>query len=121
MAGIRLVAHGESLLAPAVTRRLIEAFVRERPPLRPPSELQELTARELEIFEELARGRSNAEIAARLVVSTTTVKTHVARVLSKLGLRDRVQAVVYAYESGVVSPGDQGEGTGSERARSGGT
>jgi DNA-binding NarL/FixJ family response regulator len=106
VAGIRMVAQGDSLLAPAVTRRLIEAFVRDHPPDRqPPPALAELTARELEILRLLARGLSNAEIAAELVVSTTTVKTHVARVLSKLGLRDRVQAVVFAYETGVVAPG----------------
>jgi DNA-binding NarL/FixJ family response regulator len=106
VAGIRLVARGDSLLAPAVTRRLIEAFVRDHPPARPaPPELEDLTPRELEILREIARGLSNAEIAAALVVSTTTVKTHVARVLAKLDLRDRVQAVVYAYENGVVAPG----------------
>jgi DNA-binding NarL/FixJ family response regulator len=106
VAGIRLVAQGQALLAPAVTRRLIEAFVRDHPaPREPPAELGELTARELEILSLIARGLSNAEIAAELVVSTTTVKTHVARVLAKLGLRDRVQAVVFAYENGVVAPG----------------
>jgi DNA-binding NarL/FixJ family response regulator len=89
-----------------VTRRLIESFVRDHPRTPEPlPELQELTARESEILELIARGLSNAEIAERLVVSSTTVKTHVARVLSKLGLRDRVQAVVLAYEAGVVSPG----------------
>ena len=88
-----------------VTRRLIESFVRARPrtPESPPG-LEELTARELEILGLIARGLSNAEIAEQLVVSTTTVKTHVARVLSKLDLRDRVQAVVLAYEAGIVVP-----------------
>ncbi len=106
VAGIRVVAQGDSLLAPPVTRRLIEAFVRDhRPARRPAPGLEELTARELEILRLIARGLSNAEIADELVVSTTTVKTHVARVLSKLGLRDRVQAVVYAYEAHVVAPG----------------
>jgi DNA-binding NarL/FixJ family response regulator len=106
VAGLRVVALGDSLLAPALTRRLIEAFVRDHPPSRPaPPELAELTARELETLRLIARGMANAEIAEQLVVSTTTVKTHVARVLAKLGLRDRVQAVVYAYENGVVSPG----------------
>ena len=106
VAGIRVVAEGDSLLSPSVTRRLIESFVREHPrtPESPPG-LEELTARELEILGLIARGLSNAEIAEQLVVSTTTVKTHVARVLSKLDLRDRVQAVVLAYEAGIVSPG----------------
>jgi DNA-binding NarL/FixJ family response regulator len=107
VAGIRAVSEGDSLLAPSVTRRLIECFVREHPPPpTPPQELEELTAREREIFELVARGLSNAEIAERLVVSATTVKTHVARVLSKLGLRSRVQVVVLAYESGVVRVGE---------------
>jgi DNA-binding NarL/FixJ family response regulator len=90
-----------------VTRRLIQEFSRSAPSRRegPPPELEELTPRELEVFGLLARGLSNAEIAAELIVSETTVKTHVARILMKLGVRDRVQAVVLAYESGVVSPG----------------
>jgi DNA-binding NarL/FixJ family response regulator len=104
--GIRVVASGEALLAPAVTRRLIEDFSRARPARadRPPG-LDELTPRELEVLGLIARGLSNAEIAESLVVGETTVKTHVARVLMKLGLRDRVQAVVLAYESGLVTPG----------------
>jgi DNA-binding CsgD family transcriptional regulator len=98
-----VVAEGESLLSPSVTRRLIEAFVRDHPRASsPPAELEELTARELEILRLVARGLSNAEIAEHLVVSSTTVKTHVAHVLSKLGLRDRVQAVVFAYDGGIV-------------------
>jgi DNA-binding NarL/FixJ family response regulator len=106
VAGIRVVVEGDSLLSPTVTRRLIESFVRDHPRAsKPPAQLEELTPRELEILELVARGLSNAEIAEELVVSGTTVKTHVARVLSKLGLRDRVQAVVLAYETGVVSPG----------------
>ena len=106
VAGIRIVAEGDSLLSPSVTRRLIESFIRERQQApKPPPELEELTARELEILGLIARGLSNAEIAEQLVVSGTTVKTHVARVLSKLGLRDRVQAVVLAYEAGIVVPG----------------
>jgi len=106
VAGIRIVAEGDSLLSPSVTRRLIESFIRERPQApEPPPELEELTARELEILGLIAQGLSNAEIAEQLVVSGTTVKTHVARVLSKLGLRDRVQAVVLAYEAGIVVPG----------------
>ena len=110
VAGIRSVASGDSLLGPSVTRRLIQEFVR-RPPgaLRtPPPELARLTAREVEVLRMMARGRSNAEIATEIFVSETTVKTHVAHVLAKLGVRDRVQAVVFAYESGVVLPGDSG-------------
>jgi DNA-binding NarL/FixJ family response regulator/class 3 adenylate cyclase len=108
VAGIRAVASGEALLAPAVTRRVIEEFVRRPPeaaPATPPPTLEELTPRELEVLKLVARGLSNAEIAEELVVSPATVKTHVARVLTKLGLRDRVQAVVLAYESGVVAAG----------------
>jgi DNA-binding NarL/FixJ family response regulator len=106
-AGIRVVASGEALLAPSITRRLIEEFASARPaePVTPPKAFDELTARELEVFRCIARGLSNAEIARELVVSETTVKTHVARLLMKLGLRDRVQAVVLAYESGIVTPG----------------
>ncbi|HEX6653698.1 MAG TPA: response regulator transcription factor [Thermoleophilaceae bacterium] len=104
--GIRVVAHGDALLAPSVTKRLIHEFSRGPSANRkPPPELEELTPRELEVFALIARGMSNAEIAEELVVSETTVKTHVARVLMKLGVRDRVQAVVLAYESGVVAPG----------------
>ena len=103
-AGIRVVAGGEALLAPSITRRLIEEFANARPaePVVPPKAFDELTARELEVFRCIARGLSNAEIAGELIVSETTVKTHVARMLMKLGLRDRVQAVVLAYESGLV-------------------
>jgi DNA-binding NarL/FixJ family response regulator/class 3 adenylate cyclase len=104
--GIRAVASGDALLAPLITKRVIEEFVR-RPPeaaRTPPPELAELTERENEVLKLLARGLSNAEIAAELFVSETTVKTHVAHVLRKLDLRDRVQAVVFAYESGVVQP-----------------
>ncbi len=104
--GIRAVAAGEALLAPTVTRRLIEEFARVGPASRArPAELDELTPRELEVLRLLARGMSNAEIAAHFVLGETTVKTHVAHVLNKLGLRDRVQAVVLAYESGLVTPG----------------
>jgi len=106
VAGIRVIAEGESLLAPTVTRRFIEAFLRDRPPAPGPEPaLAELTDRELEVLRLIARGLSNTEIANQLIVSATTVKTHVARVLSKLGLRDRVQAVVLAYETGIVTPG----------------
>jgi DNA-binding NarL/FixJ family response regulator len=107
VAGIRAVASGDALLAPSVTRRVIEEFVR-RPPdsmRTAPPELAELTARELEVLKLMARGLANAEIAKELFVSETTVKTHVAHVLMKLRLRDRVQAVVFAYESGLVLPG----------------
>jgi len=104
---IRVVAGGEALLAPVVTRRVIEEFVR-RPRGGPkPRGLEELTAREHEVLTLVARGLSNAEIAKELFVGETTVKTHVARMLMKLGLRDRVQAVVLAYEHGVVEPGQQ--------------
>jgi DNA-binding NarL/FixJ family response regulator len=106
VAGIRAVAEGQALLAPAITRRLIETFVQSPPRAAPPPpELEELTDREHEVLRLMARGLSNAEIANELIVSSTTVKTHVARVLSKLGLRDRVQAVVLAYETGIVAPG----------------
>ncbi len=105
-AGIRVVAQGEALLAPSITKRLIQEFAAAAPvAATPPKGLDELTARELEVFGLVARGLSNAEIAAELIVSETTVKTHVARVLMKLGLRDRVQAVVLAYESGIAVPG----------------
>ena len=100
-AGIRAVAAGEALLAPTVTRRLIEEFARVRPaPQARPAELDELTPREFDVLRHLARGLSNAEIAEQLFLSDTTVKTHVAHLLGKLGLRDRVQAVVLAYETG---------------------
>jgi DNA-binding NarL/FixJ family response regulator len=105
--GIKAVASGDALLAPSVTRRVIEEFVR-RPPnaaRTPPPGLEELTVRELEVLKLIARGLSNREIAKELFVGDTTVKTHVARILMKLRLRDRVQAVVFAYEFGVVQPG----------------
>ncbi len=105
LTAIQVVAEGGSLFAPSVTRRLIEEFSR-RVPTAPPRALEELTTRELEVLRLLAQGRSNAEIAAHLVVSEHTVKTHVAHILQKLDLRDRTQAVVVAYESGLVRPGD---------------
>jgi DNA-binding NarL/FixJ family response regulator len=106
VAGIHTVYEGESLLAPTVTRRLIQAFVRDHPPAQQPHpQLDDLTARELAILKLIARGLSNTEIADELVVANATVKTHVGRVLAKLGLRDRVQAVVLAYESGIIRPG----------------
>ena len=104
--GIRVVSR-DALLAPSITRRLIHEFARATPAAGPPPGFDELTAREVEVFKLVARGLSNAEIAAELVVSETTVKTHVARLLMKLGLRDRVQAVVLAYETGIAVPGGQ--------------
>ncbi|MDX6469403.1 MAG: hypothetical protein QOF75_1206 [Gaiellaceae bacterium] len=104
--GVRTVAEGDALLAPSVTRRLVEDFVSRPPPGQAvPPELDDLTDREQEVLRLIARGLSNGEIAAQLVVSEATVKTHVNRVFGKLRLRDRVQAVVLAYESGLVAPG----------------
>jgi DNA-binding NarL/FixJ family response regulator len=106
IAAVRAAAAGDALLAPSVTRRLIEAFARRAPETSPaPSRLASLTARERDVLLLLARGRSNAEIASALFVSEATVKTHVGNVLAKLGLRDRVQAVILAYETGIVVPG----------------
>jgi DNA-binding NarL/FixJ family response regulator len=103
---VRVIAGGEALLAPAVTRRLIAEFARLRPrPQAPPNGLEALTPRETEILGLVAEGLSNREIALRLVLSDETVKTHVSHVLRKLGLRDQAQAVVVAYESGLVVPG----------------
>ena len=103
---VRTVAAGEALLAPALVRRLIEDFVRRPAPgARPPAELDDLTEREREVLTLIAHGLANAEIAARLFVSEATVRTHVTHILAKLGLRDRVQAVVLAYETGLVQPG----------------
>jgi DNA-binding NarL/FixJ family response regulator len=108
VAAIRVVAGGDALLAPSVTKRVIEEFVAKGRSAQPkPRGLDELTAREHEVLILVARGLSNAEIAKELFVSETTVKTHVARVLMKLAIRDRVQAVVLAYEHGVVEPGQQ--------------
>ncbi|GAB3271634.1 response regulator transcription factor [Sinomonas notoginsengisoli] len=103
--GVRAVAAGETLLAPTVTRRLIEQFVRRPAPGRPAERLTGLTPRELEVLAAVGRGLSNTEVASELFLSETTVKTHLGRVLAKLGLRDRVQAVVLAYESGLIEPG----------------
>ena len=104
LAAIRIVLDGSSTFAPAVTARLVERFASAGEIVRPP-QLDELTPRELDVLTFLARGLTNAEIAAELVVSEHTVKTHVAHVLQKLGLRDRTQAVILAYESGLVRPG----------------
>jgi DNA-binding NarL/FixJ family response regulator len=106
IAAVRVVAAGDALIAPTITKRLIEQFARTAPPRTPPAALRELTPRELEILGLVARGMSNGEIATDLVLSQATVKTHVKRVLNKLGLRDRVQAVVLAYEAGLVTPGE---------------
>ena len=104
---VRVVARGDALLAPSVTRRLIERFAAQPASAAPLSgDLRTLTDREREVLREVARGRSNREIASVLVIAEQTVKTHVSRVLGKLGLRDRAQAVVLAYESGLVVPGD---------------
>ena len=107
IAGIRAVHSGESLLAPTVTRRMIESFISRPRSVAPESReaLASLTTREQEVLRLIARGMTNAEIASDLFVSETTVKTHVGRVLMKLGLRDRVQAVIYAYENGVATNG----------------
>jgi DNA-binding NarL/FixJ family response regulator len=103
---VRTVADGSALLDPALTRRLLEEWVKRPPPgAGVPAQLRQLTPRELDVFTGLARGRSNAEIAAELVLSETTVKSHVAHVLAKLDLRDRIQAVVLGYECGLVRPG----------------
>ena len=101
---VRTVAAGEALLAPAVTRRLIEDFCRGPEPGSVPDAARTLSERELDVLRLLARGLSNAEVAAELFLSEATVKSHVARLLQKLGLRDRVQTVVFAYESGLVKP-----------------
>jgi DNA-binding NarL/FixJ family response regulator len=110
VAAVRIVASGESLLAPAVTRAVIEEFARQQPAPAPtvPTTFSELTPREREVFDLLARGLSNPEICEQLVISEATAKTHVARIFQKLDLRDRVQAVIYAYETGLVAPGSVG-------------
>jgi DNA-binding NarL/FixJ family response regulator len=103
---VRVVAAGEALLSPSITRRLIADYARRPPASEQPAALAELTPRELEVLRLLARGLSNAEIARELVLGDATVKTHVARVFAKLGLHDRAQAVVLAYETGLITPGD---------------
>jgi DNA-binding NarL/FixJ family response regulator len=105
-AAVRIIASGEALLAPAVTRAVIEEFARHpAPPPGPPRAVADLTPREREVLDLLSRGLSNPEICRQLVISEATAKTHVARILQKLGLRDRIQAVIYAYENGLVTPG----------------
>lgn len=104
---VRSAARGDTLLAPGITRRLVEAYTRLPPPTSTvPERLLSLTPRELEVLAEIARGRSNAQIAGRLFLSEATVKSHITRILSKLGITDRVQAVIAAYECGLVRPGD---------------
>ncbi len=107
VAAVRIVASGDALLAPAVTRAVVEEFARQEPsaPAGPPAAVAELTPREREVLDLMVAGLSNPEICARLVISEATAKTHVARILQKLDVRDRVQAVIYAYESGLVRPG----------------
>jgi len=107
--GVRIVARGDALLAPQVTRRLIGEFARRPDPATAPPELAELTPREREVLALVAGGLSNAEIASGLVIADATVKSHVGAILMKLGLRDRVQAVVFAYEAGLVRPGERVE------------
>jgi DNA-binding NarL/FixJ family response regulator len=109
-AAVRIVASGEALLAPAVTRAVIEEFARHPPAVTPapPPAVVDLTPREHEVLGLLAAGLSNPEICERLVISEATAKTHVAHILQKLDLRDRVQAVIYAYENGLVAPGSGG-------------
>jgi DNA-binding NarL/FixJ family response regulator len=105
IAAIRVVAAGDALIAPTITKRLIEQFARTAPPRTPPAALQDLTPRETEILALIARGMSNSEIADCLILSHATVKTHIKHILNKLDLRDRVQAVVLAYEAGIITPG----------------
>jgi DNA-binding NarL/FixJ family response regulator len=105
VAAVRTVAAGESLLAPQITRRLVEDFCRRPPPGELPADAATLSERELDVLRLLARGLSNAEIGTQLYLSDATVKSHVARILHKLDLRDRAQVIVYAYESGLVRPG----------------
>jgi DNA-binding NarL/FixJ family response regulator len=107
-AAVRTIASGEALLAPTITRRLIEQFVERPLPGAMAPELSELTEREVDVLRHVARGLSNSEIAELFVVSEATIKTHVNRVLTKLGVRDRTQATVFAYETGLVVPGSQG-------------
>jgi DNA-binding NarL/FixJ family response regulator len=102
---VRTAHQGNALLAPSITRRLIEEFTQRRPTTPTTSELEQLSPREAEVFRLLARGLTNQEIADQLIVGENTVKTHVARILTKLSLRDRVQAVVLAYETGIITPG----------------
>ena len=119
IAAVRIVAAGDALIAPAITKRLIRQFARAAKPLTPTGALSDLTPREHEVLTLIARGLSNAEIATELIVGDATVKTHVTRLLNKLGLRDRVQAVVLAYETGLVTPNDDLEEPSNVRPVSG--
>jgi len=112
---VRMIAAGDALLGSTITRRLIEEFLAVPRALPPPAGFDELTSRELDVFRLVATGMSNAEIAAHLVIGETTVKTHVTRLLMKLGLRDRVQAVVLAYEAGIVHPANTRPAAGPDR------
>jgi len=107
VAGIRTVASGDAAVAPGITRRLIEAFAHHLPPGRAPTDnrLNQLTTREHQVLDELAKARSNGEIAQRLHITQATVKVHVSRILTKLELHDRAQVVVFAYETGIIQPG----------------
>lgn len=107
ISAVRVVAAGDALLAPSVTRRLITDFAKQRPRADQSPRLNGLTARETEVLVLIARGLSNQEIAERLILAEQTVKTHIGKVLSKLDLRDRAQAVIFAYESGLITPGEQ--------------
>jgi DNA-binding NarL/FixJ family response regulator len=105
---VRVCHHGDTLYGPTVTRRMVETYIRRRPTAGGvPPEVAHLTARELDVLQAIARGLSNAEIAAELYLGEATVKTHVAKLFAKLGLRDRIQAVVLAYETGLVTPGER--------------
>jgi DNA-binding NarL/FixJ family response regulator len=116
---IRVVARGEALLSPSVTRRVVQEFARHRRPPDPPENLSRLTPRELDVLRALAEGRSNAEISRLLFVGEATVKTHVSALLSKLALNDRVQAVIYAYEHGIVEPHGRSPGRHPDAGRGG--
>ena len=106
LAAVEIISRGDALLAPAVTRAVVEEFVRRPPPPeQPPARLEQLTAREGEVLQLLARGLANAEIAKDLYITEATVRTHVAHLLQKLDLRDRIHAVIYAYETGLIQPG----------------
>jgi len=118
LAAIRTVAAGDALLSPTVTKRVIKQFARTARP-QPPKELDELSAREREVFSLIARGLSNAEIGNELYISDTTVKTHITHILQKLGLRDRVQAVVLAYQTGLFETDAPGPAGGADRAQLG--
>jgi len=108
IAAVRIIAAGDALLAPAITNAVIAEFVRRSPRAQPSPALDALTGRELEVLQLVTRGLANSEISARLFISEATIRTHIGHVLTKLGLRDRVQAVIYAYETGMLQPGQAG-------------